>query len=496
MTSLIKKFKKVVILDTVIFYPEHRKLLNSIAEEVLEYPTSLPDGLEKQYTESPELFLNKQCYTQIATDNTPLQLLMNRVDGADVIISCWTDIPDEILRLNPQLKLIVFWTHEREHRVNLKLAEELGITVTNVPDYGTDAVAEVVFAGLWQLLLRNFGTKNNMREADKISHAIVAYVFNYFRKLQDNEKRTRSGKFTHHFHKIGLAKFDFVQKNIDELIPEQLIEYKKVGLLNIEKAREAINILSAFGITSAQYKNTDTSLASYYKFLAENDLVFFDRRSIDESELTKIKTMFGDKLVDASQLPSAEYPFKNKIFGVIGLGRIGIKVATIAKKIGFDVVYYSKTRKSELEDQLGIKYLELSTLVEVADVVSLHVPAHKAENLLDSTLIEKLKCKSIFINTADGNAIDQTALTKRMLATETFAYLDVYPGLPRKDVLGMPMADKTDWKIHKELQNNVLAYRAGWKTQESIKIKTYKLLGEMINFLVGKKDELILPNEL
>ena len=116
--------------------------------------------------------------------------------------------------------------------------------------------------------------------------------------------------------------------------------------------------------------------------------------------------------------------------------------------------------------------------------------------MLDSTLIEKLKCKSIFINTADGNAIDQTALTKRMLATETFAYLDVYPGLPRKDVLGMPMADKTDWKIHKELQNNVLAYRAGWKTQESIKIKTYKLLGEMINFLVGKKDELILPNEL
>ena len=83
-----------------------------------------------------------------------------------------------------------------------------------------------------------------------------------------------------------------------------------------------------------------------------------------------------------------------------------------------------------------------------------------------------------------------------MLAGEIFAYLDVYPGLPRKDILGMPMNDKTDWKIHKELANNVLAYRAGWKTQESIKVKTYKLLGEMIDFLVGKKDKYKLPDEL
>ena len=151
----MKKFKKVVILDTVIFYPEHRKLLNQLADEVFEYPTSLPEGLEKQYNEQPELFLNKKCYTQIASNNVPLQLLMNRIEGADVIVSCWTDIPDEILRLNPQLKLIIFWTHEKEHRINMELAKELGIEVNNIPDYGTDAVAEVVFAGLWQLLMKN-----------------------------------------------------------------------------------------------------------------------------------------------------------------------------------------------------------------------------------------------------------------------------------------------------------------------------------------------------
>ena len=491
-----KKFKKVVVLDTVIFYPEHRQLLNSIAEEVLEYPTSLPEGLEKQYEESPDLFLNKLCYTQIAIDNIPLQLLMNRVDGADVVVSCWTDIPDEILRLNPQLKLIVFWTHEREHRINIKLAEELGITVANIPDYGTDAVAEVVFAGLWQLLHRNFGADNTLETGDKISHAIIDHVFSHFRQLQDNEKYTRSGKFTHHFHKIGLVKFDFTQKNLDELIPERLIEYKRVGLLNIVKSDETTNALRALGVICEQYKINDTSLATYYKFLAENDIIFYDTNGIDHSEIKKISVMFGDKLVDVGQLSSADYSFNNKIFGVIGLGRIGIKVATIAKKLGFEVIYYSKTRKNELENELGIKYVGLEKLAETSDVVSVHVPAHKAENLFDNKLIAKLKSKSIFINTADGNAIDQQVLTKRMLAGEIFAYLDVYPGLPRKDILGMPMNDKTDWKIHKELSNNVFAYRAGWKTQESIKVKTYKLLGEMIDFLVGKKDKYVLPDEL
>ncbi len=496
MTNLDRKFKKVVVLDTVIFYPEHRRLLNSIAEEVLEYPTSLPKGLEKQYEDTPDLFLNKRCYIYLTADDIPLQLLMNRIDGADVIVSCWTDIPDQILRLNPQLKLIVFWTHEREHRINLKLAEELEITVANIPDYGTDAVSEVVFAGLWQLLLRNFGTDNLTETDDKISHAIVDFVFSYFRQLQDNEKYTRSGKFTHHFHKIGLVKFDFTQKNIDELIPERLIEHKRIGLLNIKKSGKTVDALRAFGVGCEEYDAIDTSLATYYKFLAENDIIFYDGKSIDQSEIKKIEAMFGDKLVDIEKLPSADYSFGNKIFGVIGLGRIGTKVATIAKKLGFEVVYYSKTRKTDLEEKLDIKYIDLEKLTEISDIVSVHLPAHKAENLLDEKLIAKLKNGSIFINTADGNATDQPALTKRMLDGEVFAYLDVYPGLPRKDVLGMPMKDKTDWKIHNELSNNVLAYRAGWKTQESIRVKTYKLLGEMIDFLVEKKDKYILPDEL
>jgi hypothetical protein len=45
------------------------------------------------------------------------------------------------------------------------------------------------------------------------------------------------------------------------------------------------------------------------------------------------------------------------------------------------------------------------------------------------------------------------------------------------------MTDKTDWKVKNTLSESIIAYRAGWKTQESIDVKTTKLLGELITFL-------------
>jgi lactate dehydrogenase-like 2-hydroxyacid dehydrogenase len=485
MNNQIKKFKKVVVLDTVIFYPEHRKLLNKLSEQVLEYPSSLPEGLEKQYQNNPELFINKRCYSELATNDTPKQLLMNRVDGADVIISCWTNIPDEILKLNPQLKLIVFWTHEKEHRVNMKLAEELGIKVVNVPDYGTESVTEAVFAGIWQLIQKNYQTSLSTDNENQTCNAIIDYVFTYFRKLPTNEKNTRSGKFTHHFHKIGQAKFDFDQKSIDQLIPERLVKDKKVGLLNIQNANETIDKLRALEVNCEKYEIKDDSLATFYKFLTENEIVFYDKTRVDPDTLEKISIMFNNKLVDITALPRAEYSLTNKTFGIVGLGRIGTTVATTAKKLGLKVVYYSKTRKPETEKELDIEYVSLEELARTCDIVSIHVPAYKAENMFNKDLINKLKNKSIFINTADGNAIDQKTLTDRMVNHEIFAYLDVYPGLPRKDIMGLKMKDNADWKIKKELSNHVLAYRVGWKTQESIRVKTYKLIGHLINHLTN-----------
>src|SRR5205823_5024904 len=71
-----------------------------------------------------------------------------RCQGADGIISCWVDISRRIIDENPQLKAIAFWTHDFEHRIDAPYAQARGIHVPAIPDYGTDAVAELVFIGL------------------------------------------------------------------------------------------------------------------------------------------------------------------------------------------------------------------------------------------------------------------------------------------------------------------------------------------------------------
>ena len=53
---------------------------------------------------------------------------------------------------------------------------------------------------------------------------------------------------------------------------------------------------------------------------------------------------------------------KGKLFGVIGLGRIGSRVAEIALGFGANVVYWSRNRKNEFEEK-GIKYEDLDKLL-------------------------------------------------------------------------------------------------------------------------------------
>jgi glycerate dehydrogenase len=71
-----------------------------------------------------------------------------RIRGADGVITCWTNIPDRVLLENPQLRYLSFWTNLMDHRVNVQLAEKLGMAIDYIPDYGTDSVAEMTIAGL------------------------------------------------------------------------------------------------------------------------------------------------------------------------------------------------------------------------------------------------------------------------------------------------------------------------------------------------------------
>ncbi len=99
-----------------------------------------------------------------------------------------------------------------------------------------------------------------------------------------------------------------------------------------------------------------------------------------------------------------------KIFGVVGTGAIGCRVAKIAAAFGCRVLAYSRTVKQELADA-GVQYVSLDELLRRSDFVSLHVPLTAAtKNLIDAEAIGKMKKPAVLLNTARGPVVDSAAL--------------------------------------------------------------------------------------
>lgn len=104
-----------------------------------------------------------------------------------------------------------------------------------------------------------------------------------------------------------------------------------------------------------------------------------------------------------------------KTLGIIGLGRIGSRVAEFAKAFGMKVIYYDIKRKEDLEKKLGVEYRDLDTLLQEADIVTIHVPLTKETyHLLNEERLRKMKRGALLINTARGAVIDTDALVKAL----------------------------------------------------------------------------------
>lgn len=107
---------------------------------------------------------------------------------------------------------------------------------------------------------------------------------------------------------------------------------------------------------------------------------------------------------------------KGKVLGVIGLGRIGRRVAEIGSR-GFSmkVVYYDVVRNYEAERELGVEFRELPELLREADVVSVHVPlTQQTKHLINEKVLRLMKRSAILVNTSRGAVVDTEALVKAL----------------------------------------------------------------------------------
>lgn len=118
--------------------------------------------------------------------------------------------------------------------------------------------------------------------------------------------------------------------------------------------------------------------------------------------------------------------------GIVGLGRIGAAVAKRATGFDMRTLYYSATRKPNLEKTLGLEFADLDTLLQKSDFVSIHVPLmEKTYHLIDERKLKLMKETACLINNSRGPVVDEKALYKAL--TEGWiagAALDVFEHEP------------------------------------------------------------------
>jgi phosphoglycerate dehydrogenase-like enzyme len=122
-----------------------------------------------------------------------------------------------------------------------------------------------------------------------------------------------------------------------------------------------------------------------------------------------------------------------RIFGVVGLGRIGTAVALRARSLGMRVLFQDPYQPDGLETALGFERAQsLPELLGAADVVSLHAPlTEETRGLIGEAAIAALKPGAILINTARGGIVDLDALRRGLREGKVAAVaLDVLPEEP------------------------------------------------------------------
>lgn len=120
-----------------------------------------------------------------------------------------------------------------------------------------------------------------------------------------------------------------------------------------------------------------------------------------------------------------------KTLGIIGFGRIGQKLGVMARAMGMTVVAYDIYHVPGIEEQLGMKYVEMDELFAQADFISLHTPAIDGKPLISAENIAKMKDGVIFVNTSRGNNVDEAALLEALNSGKVRAAgLDVYAEEP------------------------------------------------------------------
>lgn len=145
-----------------------------------------------------------------------------------------------------------------------------------------------------------------------------------------------------------------------------------------------------------------------------------------------------------------------KTLGIVGFGRIGQAVAELGKAFGMNILVNRKHPEKKAGPE--ISYTALPELFSRSDMVSLHCPLNKeTKNMVNTTLLQKMKPNAFLTNTGRGGLIDENALAEVLNRGKIAgAAMDVLPEEP--PIKGSPLL---------EAKNCFITPHQAWATCES-----------------------------
>ena len=166
---------------------------------------------------------------------------------------------------------------------------------------------------------------------------------------------------------------------------------------------------------------------------------------------------------------------RGKTLGIVGYGHIGTQVGVLAEALGMHVAFYDIEMKLALGNARPVPTLE--ELLEMSDVVTLHVPqTPQTHNMINAAALARMKKGAALINAARGTVVDIDALVEALHSKHlSGAAIDVFPKEPKGN--SEPFVSPL-----REMDNVILTPHVGGSTQEAQRDIGIEVSGKLIKY--------------
>ncbi len=248
--------------------------------------------------------------------------------------------------------------------------------------------------------------------------------------------------------------------------------------------------LKMIAVTATGYNNIDIAVAKKRGIVVCN-VPGYGTSSVAQQTFSLLLQLTNHVGINAASVANGEWvtakdwcysikpiiELKDKVLGIIGMGKIGRQVAAIAKAFGMEVIYFGGKEKAGTARQVNMYELFMQS-----DVISLHCPQTTDNHaFVNKEILELMKPSSFLINTARGTLINEKdlaqALQQNRIAGAALDVLSTEPPVKSNPLIG--------------LQNCIITPHNAWISVEARRRMLKTTIENIQAFIMGKPQNVV-----